>query len=80
MPLPLLGGRSARVVLTSDTPRWFLRLVYRNAILHQLRGQVFRMVGITPARFTFLTGASHPAPGCVDGWQHKLTNLGTAAA
>ncbi|MGE0347883.1 NAD(P)H-dependent oxidoreductase [Hydrogenophaga sp.] len=33
LPRPMLTGRSARVVVTSDTPGWFMRLAYRNALL-----------------------------------------------
>ena len=37
LPKPMLSGRSARVILTSDTPGWFMRLIYKNAIIHQLK-------------------------------------------
>ena len=80
MPLPLMTGRSARVIVTSDTPGWFLRLRYRNAILHQLRGQVFGFVGIKPTRFTYFSGASQPKDGAVAQWSAKVQTLGTKAA
>lgn len=80
MPKPLLLGRSARVILTSDTPKWFLSLLYRNAMLHQLRGHILRFVGIKPTRFTYLAGASHPKVGHIEKWFNKITMLGTNAA
>ena len=40
VPTPLMTGRSARVILTTDTPAFFLRLMYGNAIKRALRGQV----------------------------------------
>ena len=79
MPLPMLSGRSARVILTSDTPRWILSLMYRSAIVHQLRKQVLKFVGITPTRFTFLSGASHPKTGQVDSWLKQISALGRSA-
>ncbi len=33
MPSPLLMGRSARVILTSDTPGWFINIVYKTCAL-----------------------------------------------
>lgn len=80
MPRPLLVGRSARVLLTSDTPGWFLRLAYRNALIWQLRGQVLGFVGIRPARFTHFSGASEARPATVAGWLAQAGRLGAAAS
>ncbi|MCV2874142.1 NAD(P)H-dependent oxidoreductase [Defluviimonas sp. WL0050] len=80
MPAPLLNGRSARVIVTSDTPGWFQRLKYRNALIHQLRGQVLGFVGIRPARFTWFAGASHPGEGAVGRWARAVEGLGARAA
>ena len=66
MPKPMLTGRTGRMIVTSDTPSWFLHWVYRNAMLHQLRDQVLGFVGIRPARITYFSGASHPKPGTVE--------------
>ncbi|MEO0971938.1 MAG: flavodoxin family protein, partial [Pseudomonadota bacterium] len=72
-------GKSARVIVTSDTPAWYLRWIYGNALFHQIRKQLFRFVGITPTRFTHLMLASHPKPGQVSRWQDQLRWLGTVA-
>tara|TARA_R110000850_G_scaffold50203_3_gene123351 strand:+ start:1785 stop:2375 length:591 start_codon:yes stop_codon:yes gene_type:complete len=80
MPTPMLTGRSARVIVTSDTPGWFLRLVHRNAIFHQLGGHILGFVGIRPTRFTYFSGASDPRPRAVDGWIAKVGRLGAVAA
>lgn len=76
LPAPLLQGRSARVILTSDTPGWFMRLIYRNALIWQLRGQILGFVGIRPSRFTHLSGASEPRPGVVARWIGQVERLG----
>ena len=80
MPSGMLTGRTARVFLTSDTPGWFLRLMYRNAILWQLRGQVFKFVGFRKPRITHFTGASEPGEGVVERWLGKVRRIGAAAA
>ena len=80
LPRPMLTGRSARVILTADTPGWFLRLLYGNAILRQLRGQVLGFVGLKPSRFTYFSAASHPEPGAIDRWVGKVRRIGAAAA
>lgn len=80
MPRPLMTGRSARVVITSDTPSVFLRLLYRNALIWQLRGQILHFVGLRPARFTLFAPASHPKPGRVQRWLEAVGRLGARGA
>ena len=72
------AGRSARVVVTSDTPSLFLRLLYRNALVWQLRGQILHFVGLRPARFTLFAPASHPKPGRVQRWLDAVGRLGAS--
>jgi len=77
-PAPLLKGRSARVVITSDTPRSFLRLAYGDAILRQLKGQILGFCGFKPVNISFFSPASHPKPGAVDKLLVQMDKLGRA--
>lgn len=80
LPAPMLRGRTARVIITSDTPGWFMRLAYRRALIHQMRGQVLGFVGFNPTRFTWFSGASYPERRSVQRWIIRVTQLGAAAA
>ncbi len=80
MPTPMLSGRTGRVIITSDTPGWFMRWAYHSAMLRQLRDQILGFVGIRPARFTYFSGASHPKPGMVERWIGEVHRCGAAAA
>jgi NAD(P)H dehydrogenase (quinone) len=80
MPKPMLSGRTGRVIMTSDTPGWFMRWIYHNAMLCQLRDQILGFVGIKPARFTHFSGASHPKPGVVKRWIAEVQGYGAVAA
>lgn len=79
-PSPLLGGRTARVIMTSDTPHWFFRFIYRYAMVRQLRGQILGFVGIKPTRVTHFSGASHPEPATLELWSKSVRKLGANAA
>ncbi|MEM6440170.1 MAG: NAD(P)H-dependent oxidoreductase [Pseudomonadota bacterium] len=68
MPKPMLAGRTARVIMTADTPGFFLRLAYGNAVKRQLTGQVLGFVGFKPVRFDWFAPASDPKPGKVEAW------------
>ncbi len=80
MPKPMLSGRSARVIITSDTPGWLMRFIYKNALLRQLNGQILGFIGIKPSRVTYFAGASEPEPGVVDRWIEKVRAIGMKAA
>jgi len=45
-PKKLFEGRTARVLITTDTPRWYLWLGYRNGWLNVLRRQILDFVGL----------------------------------
>ena len=79
LPSPLLLGRTARVIMTSDTPNWFFRHVYKYAMIRQLRAQILGFVGFKPTRFTHFTGASHPETATVELWSKKVAELGMNA-
>lgn len=76
LPKPLLPGRTARVLITSDTPRSYMWLAYGNAIQRQLRGQVLGFVGFKPVRITWFPSASDPKPGSVDKLLADMEALG----
>ena len=80
LPMPLLTGRSARVVVTSDTPGWFMRLAYKNALFWQLRRQILEFVGFKPTRLTHLGPASEAKPDQVRRWVKQIEDLGAQAA
>ncbi|WP_336512103.1 NAD(P)H-dependent oxidoreductase [Pseudaestuariivita rosea] len=79
MPKPLLRGRTARLIMTSDTPNWFFRLVYKTAMVRQLRSQVFGFIGITPLHVTHFSEASEAKPEIIEAWSNKVASLGASA-
>ncbi|MEM7441685.1 MAG: NAD(P)H-dependent oxidoreductase, partial [Pseudomonadota bacterium] len=80
MPKPMLQGRTARVIMTSDTPGWVFWLIYRNALLFQVRRQILGFVGIKPSKVTYFSGASHPSDGRVVQWLSDIRRLGAQGA
>ncbi|MEI6486892.1 MAG: NAD(P)H-dependent oxidoreductase [Sphingomonadales bacterium] len=45
-PKKLFEGRTARVLITADTPPWYLRFGYRNGWLNVLKRQILNFVGL----------------------------------
>lgn len=80
MPTPMLTGKTARVIMTSDTPLWFERLVYKRAVMHQTTKQILGFVGIKPTRYSYFSGASEATEQMVRGWTEKVRELARRAA
>lgn len=51
-PTGLLKGRTARLIVTSDTPDWYMWLGYSGAHFRQMRNQILRFVGFDTVRIT----------------------------
>lgn len=80
IPNPMLTGKTARVLLTSDTPALILRLFYSNAVKKVLSRQVLGFVGIKPTRYSQFAPASHPKDNVVSKWLKEAGELGAKAA
>lgn len=76
MPAPLLSGRTGRAIVTSDTPNLFFGLLYRKALLRQIKGQIFHFVGIKPARITHFAPASKADADQIASWMDVIRTLG----
>lgn len=72
----LLAGRTARIVMTMDSPRLWNRFVYRNAAETSLKHAILAYCGVKTlgiARFTPVRFADEPAR---EGWIAETAKLG----
>lgn len=77
----LMAGRSADVIATMDTPRFFLRLAYRDSIIHRWKKQVFGFCGFKPVRVLPLGPVKNgSAEKQWDKWQAKVEKLARTAS
>ncbi len=76
----LLKGRSGDVLVTTDTPIFWLKLGFGNPIGKRLRGQVLGFCGIAPLRVRFFGPVRRGgAERRMAGWQRQLTRLADSA-
>ena len=54
IPRKLLAGRTARVIMTMDSPGWWYRLVYRRAATHSFVQGVLKFTGFARVKTTHL--------------------------
>ncbi|MDR6818923.1 putative NADPH-quinone reductase [Neorhizobium sp. 2083] len=75
----LLGGKSARVVITMGMPAWYYRLVYGSHSLKALKVGILHFVGIRPVRAA-LVGAVNARNFGGAKWIARMEVLGRRAS
>lgn len=76
----LLTGRTARLVMTMDSPRWWNRLAYRNAAETSLRRAVLGYCGIRTTGITRLTPIRFSVDAQRQEWIARTAALGARDA
>lgn len=79
MPEGLLAGRTGRLAVTSDSPRWYLPLV-GDTTVKQVRGRTLEFCGIKPTRVTRYADVRGRTPEQVEAWIREAAGLGAADA
>jgi NAD(P)H dehydrogenase (quinone) len=79
LPKPLLAGRTARLILTSDTPGWAFWAMYHRALRHQVQRQILGYVGIRPMAFTHFSPVEHSTDAIRARWLARVKALGQTA-
>jgi putative NADPH-quinone reductase len=73
-------GRSADVLVTMDTPPWYSRLVYGDAVMRRWRSQVLGFCGFHPVRlFRFGPTKRGAAQKNMNGWKRRLGRAASTA-
>jgi putative NADPH-quinone reductase len=79
MPKPLLGGRSARLVVTMGMPALFYRFYFGAHSVKSFERNILKLAGIKPVHST-LIGNVEGEPGERTDWLDKLAELGARGA
>ena len=75
MPEGLLAGRTGRLTVTSDSPRWYLPLV-GDSTVKQVRGRTMEFCGIKPTRLTRYADVRNRTPEQIEEWIREAADLG----
>lgn len=75
LPMGLLAGRSGRILLTADSPWWYLRFLKHDAPVRQLKGGTLRFVGIRPVRVSRFLSVRTSSPERRAAWLDRVERL-----
>jgi NAD(P)H dehydrogenase (quinone) len=72
----LLKGRSARIIVTMDTPPWYYWLVYRRPGHNAMKRGILEFCGIRPVRVTTIGSLKISSENKREQWIAKVERLG----
>lgn len=75
-PDKLLKGKSMRLLVTMDTPKWWFYLIYRASQYQILKDIVFGYVGFDPIRFSTFGFIRKSTDKLRKSWLKKVQQLG----
>jgi NAD(P)H dehydrogenase (quinone) len=75
-PEKLLTGKSLRLLITMDTPKWWFYLIYRASQYQILKDIVFGYVGFDPIRFSTFGFMRKSTEKLRRNWLLKVEQLG----
>ncbi len=72
----LLKGKSARLIVTMDTPRWYYTLVYHSPGHNSLKKGILQFCGVNPVRITVFGPVKSSTVEARNKWIKKTEELG----
>lgn len=78
LPKPLFAGRTARLVMTTDTPGFWFRLLYGQALRKQVERQILSFCGLKPRGFAHCSPVEHSTAGIRARWLDRARAIGAA--
>lgn len=73
----LLKGKTARLIITMDSPSWFYTLVYKKAAQHMMKRAVLEFCGVKPVKVTQFNEIKTSNPLQRERWLQEVQSLGS---
>ncbi len=76
MPKKLLKGKSARIIVTADTPKWYDYLFMKSPVINQFKKGTLEFCGFSPVDVTYIAPIRNSTPEFKNKWLKKVEVLG----
>jgi len=77
IPVPLMKGKTARLITTMDTPVWYYSLFYKSPGINSLKKSVLQFCGFKQVRITIFTSLKKSAETKRKKWLNEIEKMGT---
>jgi len=75
-PKKLLKGKTARVIITADTPKWYDSIFMKRPAINQLKKGTLQFCGIYPVKITYIAPIIGSKEAFRTKWLNKVSTLG----
>lgn len=75
----LWKGKTARMIITSDSPRWYDYLYMKSPAVNQLKKGVLEFCGISPVATSYFSTVKNSSSKKRENWLQKVYQLGVHA-
>lgn len=72
----LLTGRSARIIVTMDTPKWYYKWFFKSPGHHSMKKNILEFCGIKPVKITSFSPMKTANEAKRKTWIEKVESLG----
>lgn len=76
LPKKLLKGKTARIIITADSPKWYDSLFMKSPAINQFKKGTLNFCGINPVKVTYIAPIKNSTPAFRSKWLKKITLLG----
>ncbi|KAA1247158.1 NAD(P)H-dependent oxidoreductase [Aquimarina sp. RZ0] len=76
LPKKLLKGKTGRIIITADTPKWYNSLFMKNPVINQFKRGTLQFCGINPVRITYIAPVKGTTEEFRNRWLTKIKKLG----
>ena len=80
LPEKLLKGKSGRLIITADTPRWYDFLMMKSPTINQFKNGTLKFCGISPVKTTYISSIKNSSSNFREKWFKKISLLGESLA
>lgn len=79
-PKKLLKGKTARLIITADTVRWYDRWFMGSPLINQFKKGTLEFCGVKPVKITYIAPIKNSTASFRAKWLEKVKKLGMATA
>lgn len=72
----LFTGKTARLIITADTPKWYNIIFMKSPAENQLKKGTLQLCGISPVKTTYIAPIKNSDPAFREKWIGKIFTLG----
>jgi len=76
MPQQLLKGKTGRIIITADTPRWYDRFFMHSPVINQFKKGTLALCGISPVKVHYIAPVREATPAFLQQHLDKVYKLG----